>query len=60
MYTVVTAIDSELQTWEKETKEEVATLVRQLIEEGINGGNDVMVFPCSKSKLRVSTEIELD
>lgn len=58
MFTVVSAVDSELQTWEKETKEEAVRLVKELTEES-EGVKDVLVFPCRKSILKVATTVEL-
>ena len=58
MYTVVSAVDSELQTWERETEEEVISLVKELTEESA-GQPDILVFPCRKSNLKVVTAVEL-
>ena len=58
-YTVVSAVDSELQSWVKDTKEEAARLVRTLNEEN-EGQPDILVFPCEPLKLSIKTSIELD
>ena len=59
MYTVVIAVDSELQTWERETKEEVARLIKSLTEER-EGQPDILVYTCLRSALKVATIVEVE
>ena len=56
MYTVISAVDSELQVWTKDTKEEVKRLIAELVSE--NTDVDYRVF--AGEPLKVSHEIEVE
>ena len=56
MYTVVSAVDSELNVWTKDTKEEVKRLIAELVSE--DSTVDYRVFV--GEPLKVSHEIEVE